>query len=140
MEKIRTTRTEYIEKLVEIDLYITSDGKEYELEKEAKAHEERLGVTSLGLNNYIPESLSVHYVRNMDELRSLVLDDYENKLNDIEQISDTMLPGWIGIKSIDYYGYGDEHFYYDIAQLTEAVDKTNESYKSILEKMSQSIE
>ena len=131
MKKISKRETVWMSKpeTVEIQYFVTSDGREFKNEERAVKHQMLLNIESVYLDNELPEHVTFHNIKSLDEVR-LLTDKYfmeENK----EYLETLPLPAWVGIEA--YFDHDcDSYNLHKIEDLKQSMSKTFESFNNLL--------
>ncbi|MFS0855309.1 hypothetical protein [Paenibacillus taichungensis] len=120
---------------VNVEYYVTTDGKEFKNREDANHHQKLINIKSVGFSNELPENVVYHYIESLDDLKILTNEKFI-KLRS-HYIETYTFPCWIGIQTKYDYDYGDEYEIYDISELKEEMKKTTESYKRLLNEVTE---
>lgn len=120
---------------VNVEYYVTTDGKEFRSKEDANHHQKLLNIKSVAFSNELPENVVFHYIESLDDLKLLTSEKFIK--HSMHYIETYQFPCWIGIQTKYDYDYGDTYEIYDISELKEEMKKTVDSYKRLLSEVTE---
>lgn len=133
MKSIVKQELRSVHKEVDVTYYVTEDGQEFEYLEAAEQHEKLMKIKQAGVNVDLPAEINFYYVQNIEEIEAIMGDDFVN--GNTEEINEYNYPCWVGIETINSYGYGDEYFLTNLSDVKDKCEKYFEMYQAMVNKV-----